>query len=68
MTNILFIDALNIFYLRLYGVGHLVKDYSDNERGNPLLPVHGYFFRKNRKEYFICMILLTGYYIPQYLL
>ena len=34
--NILFNDALNTFYLRLYGVGHMVKDHSDSERGNPL--------------------------------
>ena len=30
--NILFNDALNTFYLRLYGVRHMVKDHSDNER------------------------------------
>ena len=24
--NVLFNDALNTFYLRLYGVGHMVKD------------------------------------------
>ena len=35
---VLFNDALNSFYLRLYGVGHMVKDHSDNERGNPLPP------------------------------
>ena len=29
-------DALNTFYLRLYGVGHMVKDHSDSERENPL--------------------------------
>ena len=34
----LFNDALNTFYLRLYGVGHMVKDHSDSERGNPLPP------------------------------
>ena len=28
------------FYLRLYGVRHMVKDHSDSERGNPLQP-HG---------------------------
>ena len=33
--NDLFNDALNIFYLRLYGVGHMVKDHSDSERGKP---------------------------------
>ena len=32
--NILFNDALNTFYLRLYGVGHMVKNHSDSERGN----------------------------------
>ena len=31
-------DALNTFYLRLYGVRHMVKDHSDSERGNPLPP------------------------------
>ena len=28
-------DALNTFYLRLYGVGHMVKDHSDSQRGKP---------------------------------
>ena len=31
-TISLFNDALNTFYLRLYGVGHMAKDHSDNER------------------------------------
>ena len=34
--NVLFNDALNTFYLRLYGVRHMVKDHSDSEKGNPL--------------------------------
>ena len=38
--NVLFTDELNTFYLRLYGVRHMIKDHSDNERGNPLSP-HG---------------------------
>ena len=29
----LFNDALNTFYLRLYGVRHMVKDHSDSEKG-----------------------------------
>ena len=29
--NALFNNALNTFYLQLYGVGHMVKDHSDNE-------------------------------------
>ena len=41
--NILFNGALNTFYLRLYGVRHMVKNHSDRERGNPL-PPHGLFF------------------------
>ena len=29
--NVLFNDALNTFYLRLYGVGHMVEDHSVRE-------------------------------------
>ena len=36
--NVLFNDALYTFYLRLYGVGYMVKDHSNSERGNPLHP------------------------------
>ena len=50
-----FNDALNTFYLRLYGVGHMVKDHSDSERGNPL-PPHGLLFPINSKGSFICTI------------
>ena len=32
----IFNDALNIFYLWLYGVVHMVKDHSDSETGNPI--------------------------------
>ena len=35
--NVLFNDALNTFYLRLYGVRHMVKDHSDSEKGNLIL-------------------------------
>ena len=41
--KVLFNDALDTFYLRLYRVGHMVKDHSDSERGNPL-PPHGLLF------------------------
>ena len=36
--SVLFNDARNTFYLRLYGVEHMVKDHSDSERkeGNVL--------------------------------
>ena len=36
--NVLFNNTLNTFYLRLYGVRHMVKDHSDSEKGNPLPP------------------------------
>ena len=36
LGNFVFNDALNTFYLRLYGVRHMVKDHSDSEKGNPL--------------------------------
>ena len=42
--NVLFNDALNTIYLRLYGVGHMVKDHSDRKRGNPLPPLNGLLF------------------------
>ena len=57
--NVLFNDALNTFYLRLYGVRHMVKDHSDSERGN-LLPPHGLLFPINCKGSFICTIPQTG--------
>ena len=57
--SVLFNDALNTFYLRLYGVGHMVKDHSDSERGNPL-PPHGLLFTINSKGSFICTIPQTG--------
>ena len=51
----LFNDALNTFYLRLYGVEHMVKDHSDSERGN-LLPPHRLLFPISSKGSFICII------------
>ena len=56
--NVLFNDALNTFYLRLYGVRHIVKDHSDSERENPLLP-HGLLFPISSKGSFICTITHT---------
>ena len=57
--NFLFNDALNTFYLRLYGVRHMVKDHSDSERGNPL-PPHRLLLSINSKGSFICTIPQTG--------
>ena len=57
--NVLFNDALNTFYLRLYGVRHMVEDHSDSERGNPL-PPHGLLFPISSKGSFICIIPQRG--------
>ena len=57
--KVLFNDALNTFYLWLYGVRHMLKDHSDSERGNPL-PPHGLLFLINSKGSFICIISQTG--------
>ena len=56
---ILFNDALNTFYLQLYGVRHMVKDHSDSEKGNALSP-HRVLFSINSKGSFICTIPQTG--------
>ena len=53
--GVLFNDALNTFYLRLYGVRHMVKDHSDSEKGNPL-PPHRLLLSINSKGSFICTI------------
>ena len=57
--NVLFNDALNTFYLGLYGVRHMVKDHSDSENGNPMQP-HRLLVPINSKGYFICTIPQTG--------
>ena len=57
--NVLFNDALNTFYLRLYGGRHMVKDHSDREIGNPL-PPHGLLFSITSNGSFICIIPQTG--------
>ena len=57
--HVLFNDAHITFYLRLYGVRHMVKDHSDSERGN-LLPPHRLFFPISSKGSFICTIPQTG--------
>ena len=56
--NVLFNDTLNTFYLRLYGVRHMVKDHSDSEKGNPL-PPHRLLFPINSNGSFICTIPQT---------
>ena len=57
--SVLFNNALNTFYLRSYGVAHMVKDHLDSKRGNPL-PPHGLLFPISSKGSFICIIQQTG--------
>ena len=47
---ILFNDAFNTFYLRLYGVGHMVKDHSDTEREETRC-CPSYFFRVPARDH-----------------
>ena len=61
----MFYDALYTFYLRLYGIRHMLKDHSDSEKGN-LLPLHGLLFPISSKFFFICIILQTGYNITAF--
>ena len=54
--TVLFNDALNTFYLRLYGVGHMAKDKSNSERGNLLPLLRGLLIPISIKGSVICTI------------
>ena len=54
-----------IFYLRLYGIRHMVKNHSDSERGNPLLP-HSLLFPISSKGPFICTREREMFYLMTY--
>ena len=41
------------FILQLYGVGHMVKDHSNNDGGNLLQPLHGLLILISSKGSFI---------------
>ena len=49
-----FNESLKIFYLQLFGVGHIVKYHSNSEKGNTLPPLHSIFFPNSSKGSFIC--------------
>ena len=57
--TVLLNDALNMFYLLLYGIRHMAKDHSDSEKGN-LQPPHGLLFPIISKGSFIYIIPQTG--------
>ena len=54
VTNVLVSSALNTFYLRSNGVGHIDKDHRDYERGNRLLPLDGLLFLISSMGRFVC--------------
>ena len=56
--NGLFNNTLNTL-IRLYGIRHMVKDLSDSERGNPLLP-NRHRFLISSKDSFMCTIPQIG--------
>ena len=58
--SVLFNDALNTFYLRLYGVRNMVKDHSACEEIRCRHIIHGLLFPINSKGSFICTIPQTG--------
>ena len=77
--NVLFNDALNTLYLRLYGVRHMVKDHSDSERGNIdysyWLTARVLLYAPSHRQdstyhslYFTCTSLKTGQHTPQQLI
>ena len=47
--NVLFNDGLNTFHLQLYGIGHMVKDHSDSERGKPQLSTSWFTLPTDRR-------------------
>ena len=63
----IFNNTLNTFYLLFYGVRHLVKDHSDSERRNLLLPLQ-VLFSISSKGSFKCTMPQKKLNIPQLLL
>ena len=43
-------------FIQLYGVGHMIKDHSDSDRGNPLPPLLRLLFSISSRGSFICTI------------
>ena len=48
------------FILQLYGVGHMLKDHSDSERGNAFPQLYGLLFPVSSKGSFKCTIPQAG--------
>ena len=60
-------NHIHTLYLRLYSVRRMLKDHSDNQRGNPLPPLHGLLFLISSKGSYIdiCTTPQTGYHIQR---
>ena len=48
--------ADNTFYVQVNGMGHMVKDHSNNERENPLLLLYGLLLPAGSKINLLCTI------------
>ena len=65
--NVLFNDALNTFLIRLYGVGHMVKDHSDSHhmgysfRLAAMVLLYAPSHRQDITHHGLCYILTTGF-------
>ena len=59
-----FNDTLNTFYLRLCGVGHMIKDLSDRKRGNLLPALNELLFPISSKGSFICIAHTMAFATP----
>ena len=53
------------FSLWLYGIRHVVKNNSDSDTGNSLLPLHELRFSISNKRSFICTIPQTVFMLHQ---
>ena len=57
--NALFNNALETFYLWVYGIRCMVKEHSDSKRGNPLLSVQGLLFVNSKGSFIFFTSELT---------
>ena len=62
-SNVLFNDALNTFYLRLYGVRHMVKDHSDSEKGERERERENFFYLMTHSTHFIYCYMVSDIWL-----
>ena len=49
--HFIYLSGTLAYVRRLYGVGHVLNDHSDSERGNPQPPLHGIVFPISSKGF-----------------